>query len=908
MKRFLVVCLEALAGLVGLAAILMVGLIWRLNEAPISTTFMTPTIQVAISSLLNGSQTEIETTLLEWDNAARSMSLHAENIRISKAGRGTIAIIPSLDIALNPVALLVGQFIPRQFNIDHPQIELDRHSDGKLYFGDVEAAASGSQDSAATLDGLQTLSKNLATAIFTRELRVNNLIVDIHDEATRKGWALRVPEVVLDRVENKVVGHAIVEVTQSGEIAKMEVHYEFDRAKGWHHIAAALDNIVPAQIAGGHPDYVGLQAASIFNMPIAGNIVADFNKDLVLTAAEMDMEGGSGSFVAPDVWDGQRPIVSATLQARYVAEGDGLTIQRADVDFGDGTKAGLTLQGHLTAERRFHFTSNLELQHLVINQLSQIWPKPVLANAREWVLANMRAGVLDTVSGHATIDVPIDHLDDAQIIDAACHMVQTGASINFIDGLPLAGNVDAEADCDMHEMRIQVKSGGAAGLKAAPFQAVMSGLMDDTQYLTLPAKITGSVRDALALIDMPSLRYAQAVGLKPDDVAGSFDATANFKFPLLKALQLKDIAIKIDANLSNLASHNLLKGKDLSQGNMTLDLTTAGFEAKGSIAVNKVPLQVAWEQNFTAAKGKPYRQILVNGVVRDDQWQAFGIDAMGGTHGPSTFKIQITSPTAQKSVITGVVDMTAAEIHINQLNWRKTAGATADFKFTAEAVAGKDIKVPTLELHGAGLNAKGSALLDADGNIKNITLDPFILGRSNAGISMYQSPGPNGLLRIDVSGASFDVTGLRSGHDIAHEDPRPKEYHLHLDTLYTSEKGYIAPFDGFAIRDALGWSAISLHGNADGAHPLLIELKEQDGVRHFTVTCDDFGKALQGMGFTNTVRDGDLKIYGVSSVEHPRVIDGTVKVGGFVVRQLPVMALLLNATSPFGFTDILTDS
>ena len=114
---------------------------------------------------------------------------------------------------------------------------------------------------------------------------------------------------------------------------------------------------------------------------------------------------------------------------------------------------------------------------------------------------------------------------------------------------------------------------------------------------------------------------------------------------------------------------------------------------------------------------------------------------------------------------------------------------------------------------------------------------------------------------------------------------------------------------GSATRDQMGWSAIALHGLADGDTPLSIELTPQpDGHRSFVITCADFGKAMKGLGFTDTINGGKLFVAGQSSVENPRLIDGSVKISDFSVEKLPVLALLINATSPFGFTDIITDS
>jgi hypothetical protein len=65
---------------------------------------------------------------------------------------------------------------------------------------------------------------------------------------------------------------------------------------------------------------------------------------------------------------------------------------------------------------------------------------------------------------------------------------------------------------------------------------------------------------------------------------------------------------------------------------------------------------------------------------------------------------------------------------------------------------------------------------------------------------------------------------------------------------------------------------------------------------------------MKGLSFTSTIKGGKLAVNGQSTIDNPRTIVGTAKIGAFTVEKLPVLALLLNAMSPFGFTGILTDS
>jgi len=188
-----------------------------------------------------------------------------------------------------------------------------------------------------------------------------------------------------------------------------------------------------------------------------------------------------------------------------------------------------------------------------------------------------------------------------------------------------------------------------------------------------------------------------------------------------------------------------------------------------------------------------------------------------------------------------------------------------------------------------------------------LNISPLTLGRSNASLHLAQTFGPSGSLRCDVSGSSFDITGLRA-QSSDQPDLRPQDYHIQLDKLYTSATGVIDQAQGSASRDQQGWRAISLHGMT-GATPLSIELTPQpDGHRTLAITSDNFGEMMKGLGFTDTIKGGKFAVSGQSTPDNPGLITGKAKIVDFTVIKLPVLALLLNATSPFGFIGILTDS
>jgi hypothetical protein len=908
MRRSLRIFAKFIAGLAGTLIVLSLLLVWRLNAGPIRTEFFTPYIVNGIDKTIPGARTEITNAVLTWDNADRSVTLHADGIKISNANGDTIALLPSVGVRLSVIGVVLGQFLPTELVVDHLQVWIDRKPDGAFYFGGVTSTGESATDFRSVL---KHTADNLAHALITRRLYISRLVVNVHDETTKNDWAVSVPEIDLQRTGINLAGQADIEVTQKDKMSPVTVRYEYDRLRGLHNLAARFSDITPAFFAGGKPGTLGLGVASILDLPLTGEINAAVDDDLNIEAIAAELHGKAGILDYHDFWDKPRAVKSIDIMAEYNRRARKLIISPLAVDFG-GPKLEMTVTGSEPSDNKHDLDIVLttKIDDWPTDNYAALWPKPIITDARDWIVTNISKGNFD--HGEATFKGSLawNDIGDVDLTEGNGKLAASGATVHYMDGMPPVENVGATATFDLKQMTVNITGGGIDELKIVPFALTIDGLDQHMQTATIPLRIAGPLPNILKLIDAPPLEYAKAIGLTPDDISGRAEGTVTFKFPLLKTLAMKDADIVAKAKLIDLESTKLLKGVDISQGALALDLDKSGFTTKGTVALNKVPLQIVWQQNFSTDNGKPLSTAEVTGSVQGEQWPLLGINAFAGTKGPTAVTIAYTQADKANATLTGTLDMANAETHLDQLDWKKSAGTAATLKFAAAIPAEGNIKVSLIDFEGPQLDIKGKAEMRSDATgFTSLDLKPMIIGRTNVALHFTQLEGKDGALHFDASGAALDVSGLRGGKDPGRTDPRPKEYRLKVDKLYTSDTGFISDAEGYAVRDEMGWSEVSFHGQAQGSHQLDIDLTaEDDGTRNFSATCDDFGKALQGLGFTDTVRDGALRIVGTSTADAPRTVEGTIKVGHFVVRDLPVLAFLLNATAPFNIGALVTNS
>lgn len=915
MKRQIRAIAEFVIAFLALMTLVVTIGVWRLNSSPITSEVMTPYVEAGVARYIPGAHAKIAHTVLSWDNADHSVALHADGVVIMKADNSVIGEVPNVDIRLSVIGLIVGQFWPIELTIDHPQLKLNRHADGRLYFASMAAgadvtAAPDEEASNSTREAFKESLHNLAHAYAMRHLNVFRAAIDVHDDVTRRSWAVSIPEISLVRAFASLNGTVKLDLTQKDDIAQIELHYTYDAIRALHRVSTRLDGINPAQLAGGHPEVLGLGIASMFNQGVSGEMELAFDPDLNVAAAAGNLHGDPGVIYAPMFWDRPRPVMGFDIEGSYDARVSKLDVQTAAFDFG-GPRLNVSIEGkppEKGVKADIAFTLKVHLENWLMDSFNDLWPKQVIPNAREWMANNLHQGAYD--KGDAVFHGALswDDLANMTVASGQGTISASNGTVNYIDGMPPVTGVDVVATFDLNKMELSFTNGGIGALRLQPFTGVISGLSDNDQFIDLPLKLAGPVPDVLKLIDHPPLRYASAVGLAADAMNGNADGTVHLHFPLLKALATKDIGVTASANLHNITSSQLVKGIDIAQGEWALALDENGVGIKGTAELDKIPVTLDLTHDFHAAEGKPVQHLELNGTVRPDLWKNFG-DIFAGSSGSAVFTAVLDDMGPKGMRFTGSVDMGGADIRFTPLNWKKPLNIPALFDFSGEQAPGKDFMINALNLRSPLAAASGRAAMTADGRLKSVALHPLRMGRTLADLVFDQSFGPDGALHFEATGKALDVSGLKGGKDPARSDPRPKEYRVKVEKLYTSDNGIILNASAHAVRDAEGWRELSLHGKADGEHDMALDLTPMDdGTRHFDLTCDDFGKMLKGLGITDTVKEGKVDIHGASTPEHPRDVAGKVDVGSFSVGKLPVLALLLNATSPFGFTGLLTDS
>lgn len=922
MLRFFRYLFEIIAALAGIALFSGLLLAWKLSSTPVASDFLTPYIKTGIENFVPNSKVEIELTSLTWGKSEHVLELRIENMVIRDSQNAEIANIPKADLKISPLGLFLGQIMPQELLIDHPQLSITRNEKGDLSFGDrVLIKGQDNAPSESTDFFIDVLAARLAHSVFMRQLAVTRVVLTLRDKESGQEWPVSIPEISIARSGLTNLGRALeygsldgyikVEVTQKNEEASLDIRYHFDPLVQRHTFSSVFSHIIPSFLAGGKAGSLGFPIVRSFDLPLTGKISIALDKNLVLAETSLKLHGDEGRIVYDDFWDAPCPIKSVDLNVDYSRAAGTLLIENAEVNF-NGPVLTLKTKGKASTypKKSMDFVAELSVTNLPMNKYREIWPKPILPNPRQWLATNLRDGTFERAEVILNGSFSFDDIANAVIIDGSGKLSASGGTLTYIDEMPPVKGVRADATFTLKKMDVSISEGGIGDIRLAPFTLHISGLAEDTQHIDIPMEVSGPLPEVLSLLDHKPLEYAKALGVAPEDLHGRISGKVHFQFPLLNDLEMKDVNIRTTALAYDVASTELIPGIPVEQGNLSLDMDMSGFKMDGKAELGKAPFKIDWKESFDRKAVSPFRRVVAKGPVTEKEWNNLGISTFNGTKGPIDVTIEMTKPTPDRMLFSGALDMTPASLNVGLLNWKKAAGIPALLKFEAEAISGKPVRIPSILLSGRRVSAKGAAVFSEDmSRPLSLNFSSLIVGRTNTSITFEQDETIGGPLTFNAKGKSLDISGFREDSSSENEGPRTEEYNIQTERLYTSEKGILSKARIFAERDKQGWLEISLEGLADGDSPLTLFLSQtNDGSRRLKIDSPDFGKALTSFGFTNTIKGGVFSATGQSTPEQPRIVKGSLKIKDFTAENLPVLALLLNATSPFGFPGILTSS
>jgi hypothetical protein len=542
--------------------------------------------------------------------------------------------------------------------------------------------------------------------------------------------------------------------------------------------------------------------------------------------------------------------------------------------------------------------ASLKARNMPVATLLHYWPPFVADVARRFFAENMKLGQVVSYDGEA--DLSREALAAAlrqEPLPAEAVRFRasvTGAKLLLGHGLPPLSEAAIEAKGDavssdglMSRGELRLQGGRALQLSEGSFK--LTALDTWRPQGRFQFRAQAPFEAAVEFAELPEIRPAAQLPFDAGDVKGLFDARLVLTMPLVEKLRLQDVAVEMNAGISNGTIGEMFGKDSLEQANLTVRVDQGGLSARGEGRWIGTPVQI----EVRGRAGQPPEAVLQ--LVLDDQArERRGIRLGRELTGP--VPVRIVADASPGDGLSAKVDIDLSRAAIDGIlpGFSKPAGRPARLKLEVQQQKVGYV-LSDIQFDAGPTQLRGGLELAGDGDIVSARFQQFRL-----------SPGDNARLEFDrvtpqsgkvtLRGNNFDARPfLKKINQSGPPGPADKEIDLNIrSTLLSGFGGEILTNAeirlkrrGGSVREVqiagkLGASAVNIRseGREDGPVRVILEAADAGALFRFA---DIYGR-MQGGRLVGDLFPG------------PRGFSASINIRDFVLRNEPAIRRLVAET------------
>jgi hypothetical protein len=578
---------------------------------------------------------------------------------------------------------------------------------------------------------------------------------------------------------------------------------------------------------------------------------------------------------------------------------------------------------------------DLALDRLAFADLPGYWPRGLgspTGGERDWITQNITAGEVRNGRWHIKAEAPVSAPDDLRVTALSGTAEATDATVHWLRPIPPATGVAGTAEFSLSEITLRARAGrqgiaegSRAGLDLREGTVRFLNLDTESSNAEISLAVAGGFADALVLLKHPRLKLFERQPLKFQVGGGTAEARLDIAFPLLEDLPIDLLKIKATARIADARLPGLILDQDLERAAIELSVDTDGLRASGQGSLLGAPVRVSAELDFRRG---PQTQVTeratLAGRLDARQIAVLGFDAMPILTGPVALEARSERRRngQGQAVVRG--DLAEARLGIEALNWAKPPGtpgtAEATLRLQGEAlVAAESFRVETRDL-----SLRGAVRFAAQSRLQRVEITESLFAGSRLTGEVLPPERGGAAWTITLRGPLLDLrTALGPPNPAAQPPPTaadpqgpPLLLDLRFDRVTMGEDRNLLGLQARARVDsrgvvrearATGRTAPRGLGPAAGRAPpgaFEASLTPRGQQRVLSLTAEDGGGLLNALDLVNEIQGGRLTVTGLYPEARPGApLSGTAELTGFVLRDAPAAAKLLQAMTLYGLVE-----
>jgi hypothetical protein len=547
--------------------------------------------------------------------------------------------------------------------------------------------------------------------------------------------------------------------------------------------------------------------------------------------------------------------------------------------FVEAAEAQINLSGSIRpAEESPAIQINGAISPMPVAFFKLIWPKFMLAGARDWIGTHIPSGRI--AGGHVKIDIPANLLArvsqggeiPSEAVDFRLDL--ENLVVRYWGELPLMHAAKSTASVTgqkffftVPDSTVGLPSGNRVQLTNGEF--IIGDLRPAVPKAEIHFKTQSDAKAAIEFLDHEPLRYMQKLKIKPPGVDSSLSTTFSMALPLLKDIKYSDLQMNGRASLKDLRATDLPGGMGIQGGTLDFDISESAMEARGDVKMNGMPVKIGWQRIFDAPSDRQ-PPLRLRAIIDDAARQEMGLEVNHVIRGPVAAELTINLRKDAPPLIRFEANLTDADIIVASMGWRKQPGQRALLTTDVEPEEGGGAILRNLNLGGDDLALRGELTLNEKRQPVAFRLPTLTLNlQTQMELSGELTSG--NIWKVRGTGSSYDgrqfFRSLFSAGKITEDQPQLPKNTPGLDISIDIEN-VLGFFDTTAKKVSVEARRrgnklvyLDLHGLLNGKQPLAARLDAKNGEpRTLLAEATDGGAAFRLVGFYPSARGGEVSL------------------------------------------------
>lgn len=438
-----------------LITVATIGLSIRLSQGPISLDFFDRYIKKKLYQFDQNLKVRSGGAFLNCDTESKSLVIQIKELHIHGPDtQDPVISIHQSKLSFNIWSFFIGRTSPALIEIKNLQLNFTHREEQKFF-----TARNGRKDRI-----LEWLKSQENQKLFTNipQLRIINAKVELEDEILLGQRSILIPEISLIASHKGMRGIITMDLNTMGKIQANLIPQE----RGAHAFDIQVTDVKSAQFFKS-PRFIKIaqhhKVISDFstylqgiNFPLSIHIKGQFNDAWVIKKTEISLTGEKGSLTLPE----SKPVKLNKIDIRASIQNSILEIQKLEI-FSAHTKAKLRGKAQINYNNdgvaSVDFNINGEALNVMIDELSNLWPKALAPTPYQWITTNITKGQVPkaTIVLKGKLFLTDSPKNNFLIEELNGDIDIKRASVKYINGLPAVDNIHARASYNIKTFEYQ---------------------------------------------------------------------------------------------------------------------------------------------------------------------------------------------------------------------------------------------------------------------------------------------------------------------------------------------------------------------------------------------------------------------------------------------------------------------